>query len=74
MVKHKNNFGKTKSVNVLKDAELRPTRQRVILVSNIFKYGNRHINAESLLKEILGSGEQVSLATVYNTLHHLLFF
>jgi len=71
MVKHKNNFGKTKSVNVLKDAELRPTRQRVILVSNIFKYGNRHMNAESLHKEILGSGEQVSLATVYNTLHHL---
>ena len=37
----------------------------------LFKYGNRHLSAESLHREILNSGEQVSLATVYNTLHKL---
>lgn len=59
------------ALNILKEAKLRPTRQRVSLVSNIFKYGNRHLSAESLHREILNSGEQVSLATVYNTLHQL---
>ena len=59
------------ALKVLKDANLRPTKQRVSLVYNIYKYGNRHVNAESLHKEILDTGDNVSLATVYNTLHHL---
>ena len=59
------------ALKVLKDANLRPTKQRVSLVHNIYKYGNRHVNAESLHKEILDTGDNVSLATVYNTLHHL---
>lgn len=66
-----NKFYKFDAMTILKEAELRPTRQRLTLVSNIFKYGNRHINAETLHKEILITGEKVSLATVYNTLHHL---
>ncbi|MAC40775.1 MAG: transcriptional repressor [Pelagibacterales bacterium] len=56
---------------MLKEANLRPTKQRVSLVANIYKYGNRHVSAESLHKEILDTGDNVSLATVYNTLHHL---
>ena len=59
------------ALKVLKEAKLRPTKQRVTLISNIYKYGNRHVNAESLHKEILDTGDNVSLATVYNTLHHL---
>ena len=59
------------ALKMLKDANLRPTKQRVSLVYNIYKYGNRHVNAESLHKEILDTGDNVSLATVYNTLHHL---
>ena len=59
------------ALKVLKDANLRPTKQRVSLVYNIYKYGNRHVNAERLHKEILDTGDNVSLATVYNTLHHL---
>ncbi|MDB9971029.1 transcriptional repressor [Alphaproteobacteria bacterium] len=59
------------ALKVLKEAKLRPTKQRVTLISNIYKYGNRHVNAESLHKEILDTGEKVSLATVYNTLHNL---
>ena len=59
------------ALKILKEAKLRPTKQRVTLISNIYKYGNRHVNAESLHKEILDTGEKVSLATVYNTLHNL---
>ena len=59
------------ALKVLKEANLRPTKQRISLVYNIYKYGNRHVNAESLHKEILDTGDNVSLATVYNTLHHL---
>ena len=54
---------------MLKEANLRPTKQRVSLVANIYKYGNRHVSAESLHKEILDTGDNVSLATVYNTVH-----
>ena len=59
------------ALKILKEAKLRPTKQRVTLISNIYKYGNRHVNAESLHKEILDAGDKVSLATVYNTLHNL---
>jgi Fur family iron response transcriptional regulator len=59
------------ALKVLKEAKLRPTKQRVTLISNIYKYGNRHVKAESLHKEILDTGDKVSLATVYNTLHNL---
>lgn len=67
MIKHKKN----KYVDILKEVNLRPTRQRVALVSNIFNSGNRHINAEKLHEEVLSNGEKVSLATVYNTLNNL---
>ena len=60
-----------KNAEVLKNVTLRPTRQRVALVSNIFNSGNRHINAEKLHEEVLSNGEKVSLATVYNTLNNL---
>ena len=64
MIKSHTKIIEIDALNILKEAKLRPTRQRVSLVSNIFKYGNRHISAESLHREILNSGEQVSLATV----------
>jgi len=66
MAKHKNNYKK-----LLKESNLRPTKQRLMLINNIFKRGNRHLNAEELHKEIINIGEKVSLATVYNTLNHL---
>jgi Fur family iron response transcriptional regulator len=53
----------------LRAANLRPTRQRVELVGLLFGGGHRHMTAESLHAEALGAGVQVSLATVYNTLH-----
>lgn len=35
----------------------------------LFGSGDRHVSAELLHAEVQAAGEQVSLATVYNTLH-----
>ena len=53
----------------LRSAELRPTRQRLLLAGLLFAKGDRHVTAEMLHAEAVKSGERVSLATVYNTLH-----
>ncbi len=53
----------------LRAAGLRPTRQRLALVRLLLESGDRHITAEQLHGEALAAGIQVSLATVYNTLH-----
>lgn len=53
----------------LRDAGLRPTRQRTVLGQLLFGHGDRHVTAELLHGEAIRFGEKVSLATVYNTLH-----
>jgi Fur family transcriptional regulator, iron response regulator len=53
----------------LRGAGLRPTRQRVALAGLLFRHGDRHVSAESLHAEAGKAGFEVSLATVYNTLH-----
>jgi Fur family transcriptional regulator, iron response regulator len=53
----------------VRDAGLRPTRQRISLASLLFAKGDRHLTAEELHEEAQGAGVAVSLATVYNTLH-----
>ncbi|GGA73386.1 transcriptional repressor [Nitratireductor aestuarii] len=53
----------------VREAGLRPTRQRLALASLLFAHGDRHVSAEDLHEEALQAGVQVSLATVYNTLH-----
>ncbi|MBU2580384.1 MAG: transcriptional repressor [Alphaproteobacteria bacterium] len=54
---------------LLRDAGLRPTRQRMALGGLLFAGEDRHITAELLHAEVTREGEHVSLATVYNTLH-----
>ena len=50
-------------------ADLRPTRQRVLLASLLVGDGrDRHVTAEWLHDAARRSGDKVSLATVYNTL------
>jgi len=56
-------------VELLRAADLRPTRQRVALGVVLFGQGDRHVTAEVLHSEAETAGERVSLATVYNTLH-----
>lgn len=53
----------------LRQAGLRPTRQRVALGWLLFAKGDRHITAEKLFEEATGARVPISLATVYNTLH-----
>lgn len=54
---------------MLRQAGLRPTRQRMALAEILFAHGNRHISAESLHDEAVTRRVPVSLATIYNTLH-----
>jgi Fur family iron response transcriptional regulator len=53
----------------VREAGLRPTRQRVALADLLFAKGDRHLSAEELHEEALAAGVPVSLATVYNALH-----
>ncbi len=53
----------------LRNAGLRPTRQRLALARLMFDEGDRHMSAERLHIEAVSASIPVSLATVYNTLH-----
>ena len=54
---------------VLRMAGLRPTRQRVALAELLFAGPHRHVSAEQLHGEASSADVNVSLATIYNTLH-----
>jgi Fur family iron response transcriptional regulator len=54
---------------VLRMAGLRPTRQRVALAELLFGGPHRHVSAEQLHSEANQASVNVSLATIYNTLH-----
>ena len=59
----------TKTLDRLKSAGFRPTRQRLGLGKLLFEGGDRHVTAEDLHGEAADAGLRVSLATVYNTLN-----
>jgi Fur family iron response transcriptional regulator len=54
---------------VLRMAGLRPTRQRVALAEILFGGSHRHVSAEQLHAEANGANVNISLATIYNSLH-----
>jgi Fur family transcriptional regulator, iron response regulator len=56
-------------VDLLRQAGLRPTRQRLMLGEFLFSKGGRHVTAEMLHTEAVEANMQISLATVYNTLN-----
>lgn len=56
-------------VDRLKQAGLRPTRQRIALAKLLCDAGDCHFTAEQLQGKAVAAGIQVSLATIYNTLH-----
>ena len=60
---------KDEAIVRLRKAGLRPTRQRAELAALLFSHSHRHVTAEILREEAKGAGVNVSLATVYNTLH-----
>ncbi len=55
--------------NLLLQAGLKPTRQRLTLASLLFSRGDRHVTAEMLFAEALSANVQLAQATVYNTLN-----
>jgi Fur family transcriptional regulator, iron response regulator len=61
--------GHTNVLQRLRAVGLRPTRQRLALARLLFDGGDRHVTAEQLHGEAAAAAIQVSLATVYNTLH-----
>lgn len=56
-------------IEKLRQAGLRPTRQRLALARLLFSQGDRHLSAEDLHAEAIEHKVRVSLATVYNTLN-----
>ncbi len=52
---------------ILRMAGMRPTRQRLDL-ADMLVGRDRHVTAEALYAEVGSAGQDVSLATVYNTL------
>jgi Fur family iron response transcriptional regulator len=56
-------------VDRLKQAGLRPTRQRLQLLRVLGEGGHRHLTAEQLAQEAKAAGLNVALATIYNTLN-----
>jgi Fur family transcriptional regulator, iron response regulator len=62
-------YSLTAITNKLRDAGLRPTRQRCSLAALLFSQGDRHVSAEALHEEAAAAGFRVSLATIYNALH-----
>jgi Fur family iron response transcriptional regulator len=61
--------GATRCKGLLRNAGLRPTRQRLMLGQLLFLDGHRHVTAEALFEEAMAANMQLSLATVYNTLN-----
>ncbi len=57
--------------NMLRDAGMRLTRQRIALGRLLYASGDRHLTAEMLHEEANRARIPLSLATVYNTLHQL---
>ncbi len=57
------------TIEMLRRAKLRPTRQRLALAQILFDPGHRHVTAEQLHAEAQKANILVSLATVYNALH-----
>ena len=59
-----NNF-----VNYLKEYNLKLTNQRYLVAKFLFDGKNKHFTAEDLYEKISLKTKNISLATVYNTLH-----
>lgn len=56
-------------IEMLRAAGLKPTRQRLALGDLLFAGEHRHVSCDSLFEEARAAGADLSLATVYNTLH-----
>lgn len=53
----------------MRQARIRPTRQRIMVAKLLADKGTRHVTADILHRESMDGGKGVALATIYNTLH-----
>ena len=58
-----------KFISFLKENGLKPTTQRNLVVKQLLNGKNRHFTAEDLYDEMKLKKKNISLATIYNTLH-----
>lgn len=56
--------------SLLMDMGIRPTRQRLALASYLFDGNHKHFTADHVVDAMRKKNARVSLATVYNNLHH----
>ena len=61
--------GDAKIIEVLKDAGLRPTKQRICVGRLLFTGKHQHVSADRLQLQIRELGQKMALATIYNCLH-----
>tara|TARA_Y200000002_G_scaffold204257_1_gene168547 strand:- start:476 stop:907 length:432 start_codon:yes stop_codon:yes gene_type:complete len=67
---HKDNYSNIMDiVEKLRNVNLRPTKQRILLANQILDGTNKHFTAETIQKEVLSKGQSISLATIYNCLN-----
>lgn len=62
---------RTSARDLLAEAGLRPTRQRLALAEHLFAAGGRHVSASGLHDELAQNGAPVSLCCVYSSLRRL---
>ena len=62
-------YNKNKFIYFLKDNGLKPTTQRNLVVKQLLNGKDRHFTAEDLYDEMKLKKKNISLATIYNTLH-----
>jgi len=58
-----------RDLDLLRQANIRPTRQRVIIMRTIRNGGRRHLTPEGFHKELAEAGLKMALGTVYNSLN-----
>ena len=60
-----------RALKKLRSVDLRPSRQRLVLAKLLFDGPDRHVTAEGIFNEVRETGNNISLATVYNNLNLL---
>ncbi len=58
-----------RALELLQAHGIKPTKQRLALGRLLFDGEHRHVTADQIFEEARSEGVEVSLATVYNTLH-----
>lgn len=57
------------AIQQLQAVGIRPTKQRLAIAKMLFDGAYKHVTAECLTKQAKDEGCNISLATIYNTLH-----